>query len=168
MVTTAVTTLAWALALPASPAGTPGGSPVANSVYSAPLSGRLDVVRPFDPPAHRFGAGHLGVDLRAVAGEVVHAAGAGVVRFAGAVAGRGVVVIAHPDGITTEYEPVAPAVRAGAPIRAGQPIGVLRGSHRGCPGACLHWGAARDGAYLDPLSLLAPLGPVVLLPWPPR
>ena len=30
---------------------------------------------------------------------------------------------------------------------------------------CLHWGARRGDTYLDPLSLLRPLGPVRLLPW---
>jgi murein DD-endopeptidase MepM/ murein hydrolase activator NlpD len=84
------------------------------------------------------------------------------------VAGRGVVVIAHPDGITTEYEPLAVTVQPGTRVAAGQPIGVLRGAHRGCSGACLHWGAKRGAAYLDPLGLLDPLGPVVLLPWTGR
>lgn len=144
-------------------------SPVANitaaGAYQPPLPGPLDVLRPFAPPANRYGAGHLGVDLRALPDEVVRAAGSGTVRFAGQVAGRGVVVIAHPDGITTEYEPLTPAARAGTRVVAGQPIGVLRGPHRGCAGACLHWGAKRGGTYLDPLRLLAALGPVVLLPW---
>jgi murein DD-endopeptidase MepM/ murein hydrolase activator NlpD len=132
------------------------------------LTGRLDIVRAFEPPATPYGPGHLGVDLRASRLGAVRAAGTGVVSFAGPVAGRGVVVIAHPDGIRTEYEPVRPSVRIGARVQAGQPIGVLAGRHRGCPGSCLHWGARRGATYLDPLRLLAPLGPVVLLPWPQR
>lgn len=132
--------------------------------YRAPAPGA--VIRGFQPPATRYGPGHLGVDLRAAAGQPVHAAGAGVVRFAGPVAGRGVVVLVHSDGVSTEYEPVRPSVRAGARIRAGQPIGTVQGRHRGCPSSCLHWGARRGTAYLDPLLLLQPLGPVVLLPWP--
>ena len=132
--------------------------------YVAPLPEPIQVIRDFDPPASRFGAGHLGVDLRAVAGERVAAASAGVVRFAGPVAGRGVVVIEHPDGIRTEYEPVAPLVHVGDPVHAGDPIGVVRGRHAGCAGSCLHWGARRGDSYLNPLELLRPLGPVVLLP----
>jgi murein DD-endopeptidase MepM/ murein hydrolase activator NlpD len=90
------------------------------------------------------------------------------VRFAGSVAGRGVVVLAHPDTITTEYEPVRPLVHVGDPIARGQPLGRIEGTHGSCtPGGCLHWGAKRGGAYFDPLSLLHPLGPVRLLPWSP-
>ncbi|MEO6502329.1 MAG: M23 family peptidase, partial [Jatrophihabitantaceae bacterium] len=45
-------------------------------------------------------------------------------------------------------------------------IGVVRGAHRSCaPAPCLHWGARRGEAYLDPMSLLRPLGVVRLLPW---
>jgi murein DD-endopeptidase MepM/ murein hydrolase activator NlpD len=95
---------------------------------------------------------------------IVRAAAAGVVAFAGSVAGRGVVVVSHPDGIRTEYEPVRPLTRTGTRIRSGEPIGVIAGRHPGCPGSCLHWGARRGLAYLDPLTLLRPLGPVVLLP----
>ena len=78
--------------------------------------------------------------------------------------GRGVVVIAHPDGIRTEYEPLHPTVVVGQRVAAGTRIGVISGRHVGCATTCLHWGARRDGAYLDPLSLLHPLGPVRLLP----
>ena len=134
--------------------------------YQAPLGGGVRVRTPFNPPADRYGRGHLGVDLAASDGVAVLAAGAGTVRFAGPVAGRGVVVLVHPDGVSTEYEPVAAVVAAGQRVLAGQRIGVLRGAHRSCaPATCLHWGARRGEAYLDPLSLLRPLGVVRLLPW---
>ncbi|HEX8306553.1 MAG TPA: M23 family metallopeptidase [Jatrophihabitans sp.] len=120
----------------------------------------------FKPPATRYGRGHLGVDLAAAQGSAVMAAGDGVVRFAGPVAGRGVVVLVHPDGISTEYEPVAAVVAAGQRVVAGQRIGTVRGVHRSCaPAECLHWGARRGNAYLNPMSLLEPLGVVRLLPW---
>lgn len=133
-------------------------------VYRAPLPEPVQVLRPFDPPATEFGPGHLGVDLRATPDATIGAAANGVVSFAGRVAGRGVVVVGHPDCIRTEYEPVHPLVRVGAHLRSGDPIGVLRGRHPSCPRACLHWGARRGDTYLDPLALLRPLGPVVLLP----
>lgn len=144
-----------------------GAAPAAlDSRYRAPLAGAAQVLTPFNPPAERYGRGHLGVDLAASAGVAVLAVGAGVVRFAGPVAGRGVVVLMHPDGISTEYEPVAAAVVPGQRVRAGQRIGTVRGTHRGCaPAGCLHWGARRGTAYLDPMSLLRPLGVVRLLPW---
>ncbi len=133
--------------------------------YSAPLASGLQVVRGFDPPATRYGPGHLGVDLRTTPGAPVLAAGAGVVSFAGSVAGRGVVVVGHADGVSTEYEPVRPLVHAGARVARGQVLGALDGAHRGCAGSCLHWGARRAGAYFDPLTLLQRLGVVRLLPW---
>jgi murein DD-endopeptidase MepM/ murein hydrolase activator NlpD len=134
-------------------------------VYSAPLS-PLQVVRPFDPPASRFGAGHLGVDLATAPGAAARSAGAGVVTFAGSVAGRGVVVVLHADGISTEYEPLSPTVASGAVVRRGQVLGLVHGTHGACAaGRCLHWGARRGDQYLDPLLLLRPLGPVRLLPW---
>jgi murein DD-endopeptidase MepM/ murein hydrolase activator NlpD len=138
----------------------------AGSLYRAPVAGAVRVRTPFNPPADRYGRGHLGVDLAVADGVAVLAAGAGTVRFAGPVAGRGVVVLAHPDGVSTVYEPVAAAVAAGQRVQAGQRIGAVRGVHRSCAQAtCLHWGARRAGAYLDPMSLLRPLGVVRLLPW---
>src|SRR5436305_14430266 len=100
-----------AVILTAAAAATPVAAPVAAPsgrlarpalvTYSAPVAGR--VVRPFDPPATPYGPGHRGVDLAARAGSPVRAAADGLVTFAGPVAGRGVVVLAHADGITTEY-----------------------------------------------------------------
>lgn len=163
------------LSLPASAAraGTAANAPAVNYAagptavgYVAPVPSPIEVLRHFNPPATPYGPGHLGVDLRAPqAGQVVTAAD-GVITFAGQVAGRGVVVVLHADGIRTEYEPLTPAVATGATVRRGQLIGHLHGSHRGCALSCLHWGARRGASYLDPLSLLRPLGPVVLLPWP--
>src|SRR5689334_10407965 len=56
-------------------------------VYWPPLP-TVRLVHGFDPPATRFGAGHVGVDLATSPGAVVRAAASGVVRFAGSVAGR--------------------------------------------------------------------------------
>jgi murein DD-endopeptidase MepM/ murein hydrolase activator NlpD len=94
----------------------------------------------------------------------VHAAGDGVVAFAGLVAGKPVVTVRHGT-LRTTYEPVVAEVSAGDPVRKGQPLGrlVLGGSH--CqPAACLHWGLLAGRAYLDPLRLLGPRGPSRLLP----
>jgi murein DD-endopeptidase MepM/ murein hydrolase activator NlpD len=133
--------------------------------YSAPV-GPLDVVRPFDPPAARYGPGHLGVDLAVRPHQDVRAAGAGVVTFAGSVAGRGVVVLLHADGVRTEYEPLRIAVHRGGVVSGGALLGRVSGRHGDCaPNRCLHWGARRRAAYLDPLLLLRRLGTVRLLPW---
>lgn len=133
--------------------------------YQSPVGSPLRVVRPFIAPLGRFGAGHRGVDLGVRDGQPVGAAGAGTVSFAGQVAGRGVVVIQHPDGVRTEYEPVTVKVRSGTVVSTGQEIAVVHGAHGSCSvGACLHWSARRGEAYFDPLTLLRPLGIVRLLP----
>lgn len=138
------------------------------AIYTPPIAGPLHVLRPFEPPPTPYAAGHRGVDLAAPLGGAVLAAADGRITFAGRVAGRGVVVIMHPDGIRTEYEPVTPLVAAGQVVVRGQPVARLSGQHdRWPPGRCLHWGARRGDTYLDPMLLLRPLGPVRLLPWPP-
>jgi murein DD-endopeptidase MepM/ murein hydrolase activator NlpD len=129
-----------------------------------PLRPEPEVVAGFDPPDSPWGSGHRGVDLLGTAGQVVRAALPGRVSFAGALAGRGVVVVDH-GGTRTTYEPVDATVSLGDPVAAGDPIGrlALPGSH--ClPRACLHWGWI-EGAdtYLDPLRLVG-AGPVRLLP----
>jgi murein DD-endopeptidase MepM/ murein hydrolase activator NlpD len=126
-------------------------------LWTAPLGGDLHVTRVFDRPSSDYGAGHRGADLAGVPGQPVLAAGAGVVLFAGMVAGRPVVSIGHANGLRTTYEPVDPSVAAGQVVARGSPIGTVTTGHAGCPsGACLHWGLRRGEAYLDPLSLLHP------------
>jgi murein DD-endopeptidase MepM/ murein hydrolase activator NlpD len=149
--------------------GPPLGAAVdwrAGPVFRLPLEPPAVVLTPFDPPATRYGRGHRGVDLAGSEGATVRAAGAGVVVFAGSLAGRGVVSIEHPSGVRTTYEPVDPSVVAGATVAAGDPVGRLVGGHAACaPAVCLHWGARLpDGDYLDPLALLRPWR-VRLLPW---
>lgn len=126
--------------------------------YGWPLPGSPQVVRAFHPPASRYGPGHRGVDLAAVAGTAVLAAGAGTVVFAGTVAGHGVVSVDHPGGLRTTYEPVSPTVTTGDLVARGARLGTVEPGHPGCrAAACLHWGARRGPApeqvYLDPLRL---------------
>lgn len=139
------------------------GTAVAVPAYRWPLDGEPRVTRRFAPPAQRWLPGHRGVDLAGTPGEVVRAAGPGVVFFAGRVAGTGVVSIQHPGGLRTTYQPVSPRVSAGEVVAAGDSIGELEPGHSGCPvGACLHWGLRSGETYLDPLMLLG-LGRVRLL-----
>jgi murein DD-endopeptidase MepM/ murein hydrolase activator NlpD len=145
--------------------------PVATGAYGAayapPLAGPVRVLQAFAPPPTPYAAGHRGVDLAAADGATVLAAAAGTVTFAGTVADRGIVVVAHPDGLRTEYEPVRPLVTRGQAVARGDPIAEVSGSHAACaPASCLHWGARRGENYLDPMSLLSALGPVRLIPRP--
>jgi murein DD-endopeptidase MepM/ murein hydrolase activator NlpD len=120
-----------------------------------PLQPQPPVEHAFDPPSVTWGAGHRGVDLRGSIGEPVHTALAGTVRFAGRIAGRGVVVVDH--GLTrTTYEPVDASVHVGDQVAVGQVVGTLEWFGTHClPRACLHWGLI-EGAdhYLDPLTLV--------------
>lgn len=120
-----------------------------------PVDGPPRVVRGFDPPSVRWGPGHRGVDLSAQVGAEVRAAGAGRVTFAGPLAGRGVVVVAHRDGTRTTYEPVVPSVAVGDPVATGDVLGRLAATPGHClPAACVHWGLLRGRVYLDPLALV--------------
>lgn len=125
-----------------------------------PLRPRPAVMRIFDAPSPNWNRGHRGVDLAGAPGQPVYAAAAGTVVFAGELAGRPLVSIAHPGGLRTSYEPVRPSVRVGQVVAEGAVIGVLEPGHDGCPAAaCLHWGAmwgpAARADYVDPLGLLA-------------
>ncbi|MFI6793598.1 M23 family metallopeptidase [Nonomuraea sp. NPDC050383] len=135
--------------LPASPAA------AAPAVWRWPLDGRPRIVRHFAPPLERWLAGHRGIDLAAPPATPVLAAGAGTVRYAGRLAGRGVVSVEHPGGLRTTYLPVTPSVRRGEHVSAGDPLGVLEASAEShCAESCLHWGLLRPPRYLDPLLVL--------------
>lgn len=117
------------------------------------------VTRPYDAPEPDWLAGHRGVDLAGTPGQPVYSAGTGTVVFAGALAGRPLVSVAHPGGLRTSYEPVDPAVRPGQLVDSSTPLGRLASGHPGCPApACLHWGAmwgpASAARYIDPVGLL--------------
>lgn len=146
---------AWVLAVACAP--TAGAN---NGRLDWPLRPPPAVMRIFDAPSPNWNRGHRGVDLAGTPGQWVYAAGAGTVVFAGELAGRPVVSIAHPGGLRTSYEPVRPSVRAGHLVAAGAVLGELVAGHAGCAAsACLHWGAmwgpAARADYVDPLGLLA-------------
>jgi murein DD-endopeptidase MepM/ murein hydrolase activator NlpD len=142
-------------------------APAAPMAWQWPLRPVPDhIVRDFDPPAQPWLPGNRGVDLAGHPGERVHAAGAGVVSFAGTIAHVGVVsVMSGP--LRTTYEPLRVSVRRGQRIAAGDVLGRLTPAGSHCaPAACLHWGLLRGNAYLDPLALLG-LEQVRLLPLDP-
>lgn len=124
-----------------------------------PLRPPPAVARGFDAPSPDWKPGHRGVDLPGSPGQRVYAAGAATVVFAGLLAGRPVVSLAHPGGLRTSYEPVRATVRPGQVVTSETVIGELVPGHPGCrAAACLHWGAmwgpASGAHYVDPLGLL--------------
>jgi murein DD-endopeptidase MepM/ murein hydrolase activator NlpD len=156
--------LAWLVAWPllAAPAA------AAAAGWRWPLDPPVAVVAEFAAPAGPFAPGHRGVDLGGQVGDPVRSAGAGVVAFAGVVAGRGVVSVDHPGGLRTSYEPVTATVARGDQVGAGTVLGRLEVVASHCPpAACLHWGLRRDGTYLDPRSLLGAVRVRLLPVWGP-
>ncbi|MGI9195983.1 MAG: murein hydrolase activator EnvC family protein [Candidatus Nanopelagicales bacterium] len=134
--------------------------------WQAPLPPPVVVQRPFSAPTSPWSPGHRGVDLAASTGATIRAANDGTVVFAGMLAGRPVISIAHAaiipglgTGWRTTYDGVRPSVRVGDRVGRGQAIGTLEaGSH--C--TCLHWGLKRGDEYADPMLLLS--RPIVLKP----
>lgn len=124
-----------------------------------PLRPRPAVTRGFDAPTPNWNRGHRGVDLASAPGQPVYAAGNATVVFAGLLAGRPVVSLAHPGGLHTSYEPVRARVGVGQSVTAATVIGELVAGHPDCStAACLHWGAmwgsASAASYVDPLGLV--------------
>jgi murein DD-endopeptidase MepM/ murein hydrolase activator NlpD len=122
------------------------------------------------PPATAWSAGHRGGDLAAPGGQVVRSPAPGSVTFAGSVAGKPVVVVAHPHGLRSTFEPAVATVPTGTHVAAGETVARLdadasRGTAGHCAAqGCLHWGVLRGDVYLDPLTLLGAGEPIVLLP----
>lgn len=133
--------------------------PTPASTFTWPTGAPAPILRGFQPPKTKYGAGHRGVDLHLAVGAPIYAAGDGVIAFAGQVGGTNVVAIAHPGGFRTTYLPVHTTLTAGTPVGRGTVIGTLEAGH--CEvHECLHWGAKfGTGAasdYFDPLTLLFP------------
>ena len=159
---------AWAAATASTGGWLPWGGPrtVPQGRLSWPLSPVPVVTKYFDAPETPYGAGHRGVDLAAVPGQEVLAADAGVVVFAGLLAGRPVISVDHDGGLRTTYEPVEPKVAAGDQVYRGQVLGTVLAGHPGCTvAACLHWGVRQGDEYVDPLALTGEVGEFRLKPW---
>ncbi len=121
------------------------------------------LVRPFVAPAHAYGPGHRGIDLRPMTSPVVRAPAGGVVAFSGQVAGRGILTIDHGDGLVTTLEPVDSALRPGDVVERADEVGVISLGGHTAAGA-VHFGVRLDGEYINPMLLLGGIPRAVLLP----
>lgn len=119
-----------------------------------PLPGRPSVQKLFDPPAQRWLPGHRGIDLGGFAGSPVRAVDHGVVSYSGRIAGTGIVSVRHPDGLLSTYQPVEDRIGRGQRVGPGDTLGTLGTGGHCIVRTCLHLGARRGEAYLDPLLLL--------------
>ena len=135
-------------------------APPAEPVYAPPVDG--EVTDPFRPPATPYGPGNRGLEYATRSGGPARSIGGGAVTFAGPVAGRGVVVVEHPDGLRSSLTGLATiSVRVGETVVRGQEVGTTA--------AALHLGVRRGDQYLDPALLFGGGGPprhAVLVPVP--
>lgn len=154
--------------------------------YRSPTAeSRPRVIHPFKKPAQRWSAGHRGVDLAVPENDRhVYAPAPGKVVFSGTVVNRKVLVLAHPDGRRSTFEPMDEALPVGTTVAAGEVIGTVAVTaggtgerpYRRCSTACLYWGVRQGGArgdgsgktaeYINPMSLLGSKEPSILLPVP--
>ena len=74
--------------------------------WISPISGKPHVIHAFIKPSQRWSAGHRGVDLEATEQDQVRAPAPGTIVFSGTVVDRQVVVIEHPNGYRSSFEPV--------------------------------------------------------------
>ena len=98
---------------------------------------------------------HYGVDLAAIAGMPIYAAGEGRITFAGVKGGYGKVVeISHNGGIKTLYahmSKIAKSSRVGVYVRQGTYIGNV-GSTGLSTGPHLHFGVYKNNKPINPLG----------------
>ena len=154
--------------------------------YRSPTAeSRPRVIRPFEKPAQRWSAGHRGVDLAVPEHDPrVYAPAPGKVVFSGTVINRKVLVIAHPDGRRSTFEPMDETLPVGTTVTAGEVIGTVADAADGnserpylrCSTPCLYWGVRQGGArgdgsgktaeYINPMGLLGSKEPSILLPVP--
>ena len=154
--------------------------------YRSPTAeSRPRVIRPFEKPAQHWSAGHRGVDLAVPENDRhVYAPAPGKVVFSGTVVNRKVLVIAHPDGRRSTFEPMDEALPVSTTVAAGEVIGTVAVTASGNSERpylrysipCLYWGVRQGGArgdgsgktaeYVNPMSLLGSKEPSILLPVP--
>ncbi len=116
------------------------------------------VIQDFDPPEDPYGAGHRGIDIAASVGTPILAPEAGTVSFAGKVGGQLFITLDHGGGLQSTCSWVSAAlVRKGDVVAGGARIGLTGQGHPGAVVPHLHFGVRLDGAYLDPLEVLAAL-----------
>ncbi|MCY4069198.1 MAG: M23 family metallopeptidase [Acidimicrobiaceae bacterium] len=137
-----VSVLSAALTFAAAPAAAVGSvAPHQRPVMRPPVD--TPVSDPFRMPENPYGPGNRGIEYDTEPGQLVRAAAAGVVRFAGAVAGSLHVTVDHGAGLRSSYSHLRRiAVRAGASVVRGAPLGIA--------GERLHFGVRLDDEYRDP------------------
>lgn len=127
-------------------------APAAGRPFIPPVEAEL--IRGYEPAAHRYGPGHRGIDYSVPVGTPVRASAEGEVSFAGSVGHGLYVTIQHAGGIATTYSFLSEVlVSRGEQVGQGRVIGLSGEGHSDGPDA-LHFGAKLNGEYIDPMLLL--------------
>lgn len=144
--------------------------------WISPISGKPHVIHAFIKPSQRWSAGHRGVDLEATEQDQVRAPAPGTIVFSGTVVDRQVVVIEHPNGYRSSFEPVTDPLPVGTHVQAEQVIARVDAhpAKPRCSTTCLYWsvrrggdhknGSGKNAEYINPMLLLGPAEPTILLP----
>jgi murein DD-endopeptidase MepM/ murein hydrolase activator NlpD len=98
---------------------------------------------------------HEGLDIANSTGSAITAAGDGVITYVGYRSGWGnMVLISHGFGYVSQYAHCQKTlVKVGEHVKKGQKIATC-GATGNTTGAHLHFGVAKDGSWVDPLSVL--------------
>ncbi|MEM6867151.1 MAG: M23 family metallopeptidase [Cyanobacteria bacterium P01_C01_bin.121] len=124
-----------------------------------PVVGIVEVSSEFGIRSNPFGGGgyefHEGIDFAGDYGDVIAAAGDGVVTLAGTYGGYGdTVTIDHGSGYETLYAHMLEVkVKVGESVKRGQIIGYM-GSTGRSTGPHLHYGIYKDEKAINPRTLL--------------
>lgn len=139
-----------------------GESSLANSIggtmkeFLGSLTGRFTSA--FGPRTHPVTGArqfHAGVDIGLPAGSFIYPPFPGRVIFSGTTRGYGnLIILAHADGFTTSYgHNAANLIPVGTIVNTKVPIAVV-GSTGMSTGPHLHFEVRRDGAPIDPVTLM--------------
>lgn len=110
----------------------------------------------FEPYSWISGRRHPGIDIAARRGKVIHAAGGGLVVFAGWTSRYGnMIIISHGDNIFSFYAHNSKLlVQDKSFVKKGDPIALLGDTGSSSTGPHLHFEIWRDGVPVDPREYL--------------
>jgi len=155
---TAAAAIAVWMAFPATARGAPGE-------WAWPLRGAVITQYVNDDARPYAGGMHRGIDIAAAVGTEVLAARGGEVTYAGALGSAGITVAIRSDGgeyLTSYLHLERATVERGARVATGEQVGTVGTTgRRSAEQPHLHFGVRlpdRDHHYVDPLTLLPPLG----------
>jgi murein DD-endopeptidase MepM/ murein hydrolase activator NlpD len=163
VISTLILAIALVLAASAQTSAVQGLTTTEQPSWLWPVDGARQVVEPFRAPAHKYAAGHRGVDLAAPTGAVVRAPADGIVAFRGVVVDRPLMTIEHAGGLVSTFEPLLSTLLPGDTVSAGDEIGVVGTGGHAAPGS-VHLGVRLHGEYINPMLLFGDVPRAVLLP----